>query len=836
MVGVLDRRSRPLRATIPRASVASRFEHIGTVDGAAAAAAALLRIGPFGLRHSVESRGGSASFSLNSPYSGAGGMTGTVNESGSESFSYNYTGTPILGADGEWSWSGGSGTAGGSGNATWTKAGSGPYSRTEGYGESSYPIHGTKTEYVAESASYSYSTTAFVVGDVWIVSGSGNNAAQGVSTTGYSGSGSYSSTTTSGGSTVTLDNTTSESGGATESYQASLNFTLSDGLWEATNGSASSYQGWTSNLGQTSTRGETENSNWGDPSNGGNRSAMSLLCRTAQGTSAFGRTETYTWNPGAASGSGSGSGSGSASGSASPWQFTGATETAGAGLSLSLNYAYSGSGASWHLDDEGPEISASYADWHSTRLITQSSLSAFGRTLNTAPGSGGEFETTGTETHAVAASGSADATGDSQWDGMWCWDGITWGRSEASGSTYRETTHDDYDYGYSRAITYHADGTSTSSGGPSNDVSGTLSSSSEGWWEWSEWWTEGSGSGSGSGGGGSSSSNGSSSGSWSQSYSHTVGYPGFYEGAYYGSSPEWGGGDPGDLLEYIGDGFTEGGGGYGYFFWAMGEPGGGMMMALAQDPGTSALDADGLAVKAGADEAAGPESAHRVDSRSESLGDDSGATVTMQAGGNKYEPPSLWEGAKWFAANFWGGAWIWRGIRNAPENARQAGDRVGEAYVDFTEGWDVDRQAQRRQVDKVREGNANALRPAQAPGESTTRIMQNIGEAGLQVQAASASFAAASGDVHHAISRRVHRAAQKHPKLRGEYKYRDPSLTARAIDKAAHNGWPTWHRKLDAEVAAWIGRNPSATKQEFEAWLRWRYDQPDLKAKFPDGL
>ena len=468
-------------------------------------------------------------------------MTGTVNESGSESFSYNYTGTPILGADGEWSWSGGSGTAGGSGNATWTKAGSGPYSRTEGYGESSYPIHGTKTEYVAESASYSYSTTAFVVGDVWIVSGSGNNAAQGVSTTGYSGSGSYSSTTTSGGSTVTLDNTTSESGGATESYQASLNFTLSDGLWEATNGSASSYQGWTSNLGQTSTRGETENSNWGDPSNGGNRSAMSLLCRTAQGTSAFGRTETYTWNPGAASGSGSGSGSGSASGSASPWQFTGATETAGAGLSLSLNYAYSGSGASWHLDDEGPEISASYADWHSTRLITQSSLSAFGRTLNTAPGSGGEFETTGTETHAVAASGSADATGDSQWDGMWCWDGITWGRSEASGSTYRETTHDDYDYGCSRAITYHADGTSTSSGGPSNDVSGTLSSSSEGWWEWSEWWTEGSGSGSGSGGGGSSSSNGSSSGSWSQSYSHAVGYPGFYEGAYYGSSPEWGG-------------------------------------------------------------------------------------------------------------------------------------------------------------------------------------------------------------------------------------------------------------------------------------------------------
>ena len=491
-------------------------------------------------------------------------MTGTVNESGSESFSYNYTGTPILGADGEWSWSGGSGTAGGSGNATWTKAGSGPYSRTEGYGESSYPIHGTKTEYVAESASYSYSTTAFVVGDVWIVSGSGNNAAQGVSTTGYSGSGSYSSTTTSGGSTVTLDNTTSESGGATESYQASLDFTLSDGLWEATNGSASSYQGWTSNLGQSSTRGETENSNWGDPSNGGNRSAMSLLCRTAQGTSAFGRTETYTWNPGAASGSGSGSGSGSASGSASPWQFTGATETAGAGLSLSLNYAYSGSGASWHLDDEGPEISASYADWHSTRLITQSSLSAFGRTLNTAPGSGGEFETTGTETHAVAASGSADATGDSQWDGMWCWDGITWGRSEASGSTYRETTHDDYDYGCSRAITYHADGTSTSSGGPSNDVSGTLSSSSEGWWEWSEWWTE-------EGETYTDESSGSSSGSWSHSYSHTVGYPGFYEGAYYGSSPEWGGGDPGDLLEYIGDGFTEGSGvasGAGFFgFW-----------------------------------------------------------------------------------------------------------------------------------------------------------------------------------------------------------------------------------------------------------------------------
>jgi hypothetical protein len=93
-----------------------------------------------------------------------------------------------------------------------------------------------------------------------------------------------------------------------------------------------------------------------------------------------------------------------------------------------------------------------------------------------------------------------------------------------------------------------------------------------------------------------------------------------------------------------------------------------------------------------------------------------------------------------------------------------------------------------------------------------------------------------TGQLHHPISKRVHDAIEKHPKLKGKYKYRDPRITSRAVDKAAHNGYEDWHRKLDEEVANWIGNHKKATPKEFEAWLRWRYSQPDVKARFPQGF
>jgi hypothetical protein len=57
-----------------------------------------------------------------------------------------------------------------------------------------------------------------------------------------------------------------------------------------------------------------------------------------------------------------------------------------------------------------------------------------------------------------------------------------------------------------------------------------------------------------------------------------------------------------------------------------------------------------------------------------------------------------------------------------------------------------------------------------------------------------------------------------------------------AIDDAAHRGYQTWHRELDAEAGQWIRNNPQATPQTFEGWLNGRYNQTDLQQRFPNGL
>jgi hypothetical protein len=79
---------------------------------------------------------------------------------------------------------------------------------------------------------------------------------------------------------------------------------------------------------------------------------------------------------------------------------------------------------------------------------------------------------------------------------------------------------------------------------------------------------------------------------------------------------------------------------------------------------------------------------------------------------------------------------------------------------------------------------------------------------------------------------------EKHPTLRGRYQPRDPRFTTQAIDEAAHRGYQTWHRELDAEVVQWLEAeaNQAATPAQFEAWLRWRYSQPDLLARCPNGF
>ena len=70
-----------------------------------------------------------------------------------------------------------------------------------------------------------------------------------------------------------------------------------------------------------------------------------------------------------------------------------------------------------------------------------------------------------------------------------------------------------------------------------------------------------------------------------------------------------------------------------------------------------------------------------------------------------------------------------------------------------------------------------------------------------------------------------------HDVLRGLYRYRDPRFVVRAKDLNAHCGYQDWHRKIDAEIAAWLGRQRGATAKEFEVYAR-----PKIQERFPNGF
>jgi hypothetical protein len=95
---------------------------------------------------------------------------------------------------------------------------------------------------------------------------------------------------------------------------------------------------------------------------------------------------------------------------------------------------------------------------------------------------------------------------------------------------------------------------------------------------------------------------------------------------------------------------------------------------------------------------------------------------------------------------------------------------------------------------------------------------------------------AGARQIHHPISDAVHRELEKHKNLSGIYRVRDPRFENLAKDLGSHQGYQSWHRQLDAETVAWLRKNDTATQSEFEAWLRRRYSQPDLKSKFPKSF
>ncbi|MDX2184057.1 MAG: RHS repeat-associated core domain-containing protein, partial [Gemmatimonadaceae bacterium] len=92
------------------------------------------------------------------------------------------------------------------------------------------------------------------------------------------------------------------------------------------------------------------------------------------------------------------------------------------------------------------------------------------------------------------------------------------------------------------------------------------------------------------------------------------------------------------------------------------------------------------------------------------------------------------------------------------------------------------------------------------------------------------------GQLHHVVSRRIAAVMQRYVNLRGAANEMRSRLITRAADRAAHNGYQTWHRELDQEAIDFIRRNPNMKAPEFEKWLVRRYGKPDLEKRFPDGV
>jgi hypothetical protein len=157
--------------------------------------------------------------------------------------------------------------------------------------------------------------------------------------------------------------------------------------------------------------------------------------------------------------------------------------------------------------------------------------------------------------------------------------------------------------------------------------------------------------------------------------------------------------------------------------------------------------------------------------------------------------------------------------------------------------------------------SAAAAIPPFRIGSASARLAARAARVGAETESAAAARAAASrgeqaaaevadtveptssrplgppltGQNHHAISKKVHDALEEVPGLAGIYRYRDPRFQTRAADETSHRGYQTWHRNLDREAAEYIRNNPM-TKEQFENYIRDRYAQPDLLARFPNGL
>ncbi|HYO67289.1 MAG TPA: Wall-associated protein precursor [Archangium sp.] len=120
--------------------------------------------------------------------------------------------------------------------------------------------------------------------------------------------------------------------------------------------------------------------------------------------------------------------------------------------------------------------------------------------------------------------------------------------------------------------------------------------------------------------------------------------------------------------------------------------------------------------------------------------------------------------------------------------------------------------------------------------EEAGQKAEAVAEAEVQAAADCSEPKECTGQLHHIISKPIARALDDHETLSGQYESRDPRFVSRAADEKSHCGYQEWHRKVDAEVVAWLERFRKATPQEFEAFLREIYNRPLMRARFPLGF
>jgi hypothetical protein len=486
---------------------------------------------------------GSWSYSASGDYSYlvvGGNVAGTWQASGGNSSRYQTNVNSTLLNTNIWSTSGSS-ESHWSGNRHYNFAGAGTYSR--GY------VNGTIEEGGSNDWSYGYDLNGAWDPETesWkALSGSGSSSGSGQASFAYSGSGTHTESTTTKGSgytaTSSLTESWKESGNTGFNYGMSTNSTFAAGRWTTsghaiTSGSGQAswgYSGLSQFADNYSTTWITASGSGGTSSSNSSRDLRQLDARwgfqftTESNLAADGTATTVTDS--SASGSASGSRTYAASGQYDSWY---AYSSSGGGPEATVA-AESGEGVATETTTStgsGSWYSWSNGESHSrySQSIQENLQSEWQEHYTTTIGPGGAT-TTG------SALGGTDATGHSHSESS----GSDRADSGAGGPDYSYRSHsesasglvtnDNYDYHAHWSVVYNPDGTVSVNSDASNHVTGDISQTwSNSWW----WQSTSTGSSSGDSGG--------DGGSYHNSYGLVVSYPGFYSGAYFGTSWAWGG-------------------------------------------------------------------------------------------------------------------------------------------------------------------------------------------------------------------------------------------------------------------------------------------------------